>query len=216
MGVIAVVALLLTVFPLVWIADIRRSPRLAVTAVYFGLIGLAYLMLEITLLSRLTHLMGDPVLAGAATIAGFLLFSGIGSLVSQRLARSNWVPNLMLALAAVGVAEAWLVGWATTIAGSLPIFGRFTVAMVIIGPLGFLMGFPLPSALRRLQHHAPSLVPWAWGVNGFASVMAPPLAMAIGMTVGFWVAGGAALIYYVIAAWVFSRLPTTAPPTEIA
>ena len=207
MAIIAPVGLLLTIFPLLWIADIRRSTGLGITAIYFIAIGLGYLMLEITLLSRLIHLIGDPVLAGSAAIAGFLFFSGLGSLTAQKLVR--YVPHLMLGLVLVGVLEVWLVGWATAIAGPLPTAVRFVLAMVIIGPLGYLMGFPMPSALRRLEMHTPKLVPWAWGVNGFASVLAPPLAMAIGMTMGLWVAGATALTLYLIAAVAFRFLPAT-------
>jgi spermidine synthase len=212
MAIIAIVGLLLTVFPLLWIGDVRRSRGLGVTALYFVAIGLAYLMLEITLLSRLIHLIGEPVLAGSAAIAGFLLFSGLGSLVAQKIqvSQPTLVRRLIVALVAVGMAEAALIGWVTSLAGSLPIAVRFAVAMAIIGPLGFLMGFPMPSALRRLQTGTPVLIPWAWGVNGFASVLAPPLATAIGMIAGFGFSGAAALILYLVAAWVFHRLPAAA------
>ena len=68
------------------------------------------------------------------------------------------------------------------------------------------MGFPMAMALRRLGDASPSLVPWAWGVNGFASVLAPPLATAIAMTAGFRVAGASALMFYVVAALAYARL----------
>jgi hypothetical protein len=191
--------MLSTVAPLLWIRAIRRSRRLGGAATYFAAIGLAYLMLEITLLSRLTHLIGDPVLAGSATIAGFLLFSGLGSWVAQRTL-SVRLTTIILALVATGVAEAGLVAWATHAAGALSTGLRYALAGVIIAPLGFLMGFPMPTALRQLGTTAPELVPWAWGVNGFASVLAPPVATAIGMTLGFRAAGAIALLLYLVAA----------------
>ncbi len=205
--IIAAVGLVLTIVPLLSVRDIRRSPKLGVTALYFAAIGLAYLMLEITLFSRLIHLIGDPMLAGAATIAGFLFFSGLGSVVAQKLHRSALLPRLILALVLVGLAEAWIVGWATSIAGSLPVLARAVLAVILVGPLGFLMGFPMPSALRRLESSTSQLIPWAWGVNGFASVLAPPLATAIGMTLGFQAAGAVALGCYLVAAAIFRSLP---------
>lgn len=207
LGVIAVAGGLFTIVPLLCIRSIRRSRALGVTATYFTAIGLAYLMLEITVLSRLTHLIGDPVLAGSATIAGFLVFSGLGSLVAQNVS-SGIPPLLMLALVATGVVEARLLGWATEAAAALATLPRYALAGAIIAPLGFLMGFPMPAALRRLGGSAPELIPWAWGVNGFASVLAPPLATAIGMTVGFRVAGMVALAFYLVAAGLFRGLPT--------
>ena len=43
----------------------------------------------------------------------------------------------------------------------------------------------------RTSRRAPRLVPWAWGVNGVASVVAAVLAVLIGMAIGF---AGVALV----------------------
>jgi hypothetical protein len=206
--VIAVCGVLLTVAPLLWVRSVRQSPGLTLTALYFTAIGVAYLALEITLLSRLVHLIGDPVLAGAAVVSSFLLFSGLGSLIAQRLSSSNLLPRLVFILVLVGIAEAWIVDWTATVAGSLPHLARAALAVFVVSPLGFLMGFPMPTALQRLQTSTPQLIPWAWGVNGFASVLAPPLATAIAMTEGFRAAGAVALACYIVAAAVFKHLPS--------
>jgi hypothetical protein len=42
----------------------------------------------------------------------------------------------------------------------------------------------LPSALERLKPTAPEYVPWAWGINGIFSVLAPVLSVAFSMTWG--------------------------------
>ena len=211
-GIIAIAGVLLTVLPLRLVGGIRRSPGISSTAVYFTAIGLAYLIVEITMLSRLIHLIGDPVRAGAITIAGFLFFSGLGSLTSQALAipRAKTVRLLFAALIAVGLLEPWLMNTVMLQAGSFGLEWRLATAVLAIGPLGFLMGFPMPTGLGRLERDTPALVPWAWGVNGFASVLAPPLATAIGMTHGFKTAGILALVLYAIAALVFDRLPRRA------
>ena len=59
--------------------------------------------------------------------------------------------------------------------------------------LVWMMGFPMPCALARVGEASPALIPWAWGVNGFASVLAPLIATVVGMTWGFRAAGAAAL-----------------------
>jgi hypothetical protein len=61
--------------------------------------------------------------------------------------------------------------------------------------------------LARLEGAAASAVPWAWGINGFASVLASPLSMIIGMMWGFALVGGAGVAMYLIAAITFARLP---------
>lgn len=209
MAIITVVGAMLTVLPLFLVQDIRQARGLNTTALYFIAIGLAYLMLEITMLSRLTHLLGDPIQAGAATIAGFLLFSGLGSMTAQRLETGSvgTVRRLILALVLTGILEAWLVGQITGLAGGWSPMWRFVAAILVISPMGFLMGFPMPTALARVERQMPALVPWAWGVNGFASVLASPLAIAIGMTWGFRAAGAAALGCYLAAAVLIGRVP---------
>jgi hypothetical protein len=200
---------LVTIVPVAFQTGVRRAPRRMVTALYFTAIGLGYLCVEITMLSRLNRLIGDPVLSGAVTIAGFLFFSGAGSLAAAKLdpSRAATVRSLI-----AGAAAAWtgvLLASATvaTVAGALPPLLRIAASILVIAPLAFLMGFAMPSGLRRVEKAAPALVPWAWGVNGFASVLAPPLATAIGMAFGFSVAGITAVFLYVVAAVLYGRLP---------
>lgn len=207
---VATVSVLLTIAPLLLLRSIRRSPRKKVTAAYFGAIGLGYLLMEMVVLSALTHLIGDPIHAAALTIATFLLFSGLGSMLSQRLLvrSSPIVPRLIVALVIFGIVDLGLIlplvnNWA----GAFSFATRCALGVLPVAPLAFLMGFPMPSGLYRLDRAAPVLIPWAWGINGFASVLAPPLAIALAMTWSYHVTAGIALLMYVVATLLFSRLP---------
>ena len=53
------------------------------------------------------------------------------------------------------------------------------IALAVIGPLAFMMGMPMPSGLRILAAQGEDLVPWAWGVNGVASVLGSVLAVVL-------------------------------------
>ena len=267
--VIAAAGTFLTVLPLLLLRSIRRSTGLTVTLLYFASIGLGYLLLEMTFLSRLTHWIGDPVTAAAVTVAGFLLASGCGSLTAHHLnhrarvrarpeppasarakpeppasARAKPEPRasaraeprtsakpssyaarrlfahgrlsgagdqtifrVAIGILVVGVTELCLLGSLAAPIGSLPSVLRGAAALVTIAPLGYLMGFLMPSGLARLDRGAPALIPWAWGVNGFASVLAAPVAMIIGMSRGFSTVGLIALALYVAAGRLFARLP---------
>ncbi len=194
----------------------HRGGRLA-TAGYFAAIGLGYLLLEMTCLSRLTHLIGDPVRAAAVTISGFLLLSGAGSLTAQRIDRggTRLARYVLGGVAVVGLIELFGLRFAADAAGGLGVAGRTGVALLVIAPLGFLMGFPMPLALCRLERGTPALIPWAWGINGFASVLAPPLAMVVGMTWGIIVAGLGGIVLYGAAAVVIGRVGGRALPGAI-
>jgi hypothetical protein len=68
------------------------------------------------------------------------------------------------------------------------------------------MGMPFPLALRELDE---PLVPWAWGINGCASVVSAALATLLAVDFGFsavlWIA--LALYVLVLAAFPQRRLP---------
>ena len=67
----------------------------------------------------------------------------------------------------------------------LPDVARMLLAVLLIAPMAFLMGIPFPRGLERVKKVAPPLAPWAWAVNGFSSVLAPPIATLLAMTFGF-------------------------------
>jgi len=179
----------------------------AATAFYFGCLGLGYLLLEMIWLSRLTFLIGDPVQAAAVTICGFLLFSGLGSLTTQwiRRGRARVLQGAVVVILVLGIVETALLPLAAPLAGGLAEPARSILALAAIAPLAFAMGFPMPLGLQRLA--GSRLVPWAWGTNGFASVLAAPLAMALAMTWGYSAVTGGALAVYAVAGLLFWRLP---------
>jgi hypothetical protein len=214
MAIVAPVATVCILLPLLVLRMLQgrsKSPMRGRTAsaAFFLAIGLAYLLLEMTLLSRLTYLIGDPVQTAALTIASFLVLSGVGSLLAQRMHRpsSRRVRWLMIALVAAGLVQMLLANPISSAAGSFAFPIRALVAVGVIAPVALLMGFPMPLALARLEKSQPALLPWVWGANGFASVFAAPLATAISMSWGFGVTSVIALTLYLMAALTFAYLP---------
>ncbi len=192
-------------------------------AVYFLALGLGFLAIEIATLSRLTLLVGHPLLAIAVGLAGFLVFAGIGSAVAQRglaqalagsmvdadarLARliRRAVAGVLLGLAwqfaVFAAAMAWGAGW--------PVAARAAAALVGIAPLAWAMGMPFPLGLARLARIAPGWVPWAWGLNGCASVLAAVGALLLAMAIGLRATLLCAATLYVVAAFAW-------PPSRVA
>ena len=72
------------------------------------------------------------------------------------------------------------------------------------------MGMPFPLALSRLAVHSPGLVPWAWGINGCASVLSAILATLSAMSFGFRAVVLIALALYLLAAATF-RISSAVP-----
>jgi len=98
----------------------------------------------------------------------------------------------------------WLLG--------LPFACRLAAAVMMLAPLGFVMGVPFPSGIRLTGRLAPGLVPWAWGVNGCASVLSSILAVMLAISQGFSLvlfAGGAAYALALIAVYTLAAQQST-------
>ncbi|HUT29211.1 MAG TPA: hypothetical protein VMX13_05400 [Sedimentisphaerales bacterium] len=208
----ALASVLLIVLPL-WIAKPIRTAeaRKLPVLVYFLLLGLAYMFLEMGFIQKMTLLIGHPVFGVAVTLVGFLFFSGCGSLASGRLLRYTASPNRLIVVAAaiivvVGIVEIGFLGlfFEWLVSFSRP--ARLMLGLVVTGPLAFFMGMPFPTGLKRLAARSQPLVPWAWGVNGFASVTGAVLGTLLAISVGFTVVAFIALGGYLLAAVVSRRM----------
>jgi hypothetical protein len=71
--------------------------------------------------------------------------------------------------------------------GHLAMAYKFVISTLLIAPLAFFMGMPFPLAISSLKQQAPNLIPWAWGINGYASVISAGLATLIAIDFGFTV-----------------------------
>ena len=77
------------------------------------------------------------------------------------------------------------------------------------------MGLPFPTALRQVARVRPDLTPWAWGINGYFSVLATPLSSLIALEAGFsrvLLLGAAS---YAVAALVAGALPGQRPQVGV-
>ncbi|MDJ0974521.1 MAG: hypothetical protein QNJ98_08695 [Planctomycetota bacterium] len=151
-----------------------RAPAL----LFLGL-GIAYMLMEMAFLARATVLLGSATLAASAVIGGFLLGSGVGSLVGDRLGG----PLRRAALAAAVLA----------LPGFFLLSGHVFVVALVSALVAFPMGMPFPAALGRTRTAS---VPWALAVNGFASVSATAAAPLISSTFGILLTCGTAAAIY--------------------
>jgi hypothetical protein len=165
---------------------------------YFLLLGLAFLFVEIAFIQKFTLFLGHPLYAIAVVLASFLVFAGAGSAYSARVARKSSIAVAGI----VGIAIIYvlvlplLFGWLIGTADSV----RILLSVGLIAPLAFFMGMPFPLGLARLAAEAPDFVPWAWGINGFASVVSAVLATLLAIHFGFTAVIVLALLLYVAAA----------------
>lgn len=164
--------------------------QVAAACLYFALIGLGFMFVEMGLLSRLNVFLGHPTLALAVLLGGVILFTGIGSLASERLdpgrARVALLYPLIPAALVIAVALVLDPAMHRFAAASTGIRVAIGVGLVAVPALGLGLGFPLGLRLvDGLRDGAGSdLGPWMWGVNGACGVVASGLALTSSMAWG--------------------------------
>ena len=80
--------------------------------------------------------------------------------------------------------------------------------LLICCPLAIFMGVPFPSMIAQLDKYSKPLIPWAIGINGFASVTAAVLGMSLSISTGFNVLVFLALGCYLLAGILARRVAT--------
>jgi hypothetical protein len=164
---------------------------------YFFMLGLGYLFVEMPLLQQFILFVGQPTYSFSLVLFSILFFSGLGSLAAARFPLRRSLPILVITTLAYPLLLSGL--FAVTIGWPLP--WRVLVAVLSLGPVGFLLGQPLPGGIRLLEQRAPQWIPWAWAVNGCASVLGSILAVLGAVTWGFSRVLAAGALTYLLA-WV--------------
>ena len=179
---------------------------------YFLALGLGYLFMEMALIQRLVFFLANPGYAVAVVLAGLLFVSGWGSAWAGRQLRKGTSATRLACLAAlivafVGTVYAFGLHALLTPLLSWPLPARMVLAFAVMLPLAG-MGMPFPLGLRQLGQSNAELLPWAWAINGGASVLAGPLAALFALGAGLPAVLFAASGCYVVAALVANMWQT--------
>jgi spermidine synthase len=171
------------------------------TILYFACLGLGYIMVEVGLISRFTLALANPTISAAVLIAGMLVFSGLGSLWSERLflrARVS-LPPIFVAIAALLFVYGRFLDPVLDWIGTFPYILRLVLCFLLIAPPSFLMGFPMATAMGWLARlNKDRMFVWAWGINGCFSVIGaaavPIIATSFGLAAVLEVSAAAYLV----------------------
>jgi len=172
---------------------------------YFLSLGIAYMFLEISFIQRFILFLHYPVYTVAVVITGFLTFSGLGSAFSSRfLQKERSGINLsFLGILVFSVCYIIFLRNLFLFLINLNDWLKIVTSLGLIFPLAFFMGMMFPLGLSRVSNRHPQLVPWAWGINGCASVVSSILATFIAISLGFRLVGILALLFYTLAYFTY-------------
>jgi hypothetical protein len=152
---------------------------------YFALIGLGFMFIEIGIIQRVSLFLGHPVYGLAIGLFSIILSTGIGSLISER-SRLDTPRKLVAWATFLSLFVLLLIFWFPVLVSGFEGRGllvRALVALVAIVPCGLLMGFGFPTGMRLVNAIDARPTPWFWAINGAAGVLAA--SVAVGVSIAF-------------------------------
>lgn len=177
---------------------------------YFFLIGIGFLFIEIAFIQKFILYLHHPVYAVSTCVAAFLVFGGCGSLLCGYLANIFGTVRVLKAaacvIAVVCLCYLLFIGKILSYTAGLSFGIRVLIGSLIICPLAFCMGMPFPLALSSLSVHAREMIPWAWGINGCSSVISTMGATLVAIHSGYTTVILVAVILYGLVPFVFPAL----------
>ncbi|HKV16155.1 MAG TPA: hypothetical protein VJQ81_13985 [Reyranella sp.] len=184
-----VFAFTLVLFPVIfgWRTIFSRNPGKFGTMIYFLCLGLGYITVEVGMISHFVLALSNATVSASVLITGMLVFSGLGSFVSERyFDRARRVmPRIFLAIFAILALYAFAIDYALDWIGTMPYLLRIALCLLLLLPPAFLMGFPMPTAMTTLSRLGKDhMFLWAWGVNGCFSVIGAALVPIVATSFG--------------------------------
>ncbi len=188
-----------------WRAIFRRRRGTLGVILYYGALGLGYMMAGIYLMQRFNFFLADPIYSSSIVLTTMLIASGIGAVVSHRFPISR---SAKVWIAAGGIALFmlfYIFGLSPLLnaALGLPLVVKILLSVLFIAPAAFCLGIPFPTGLDSLSTNRRSLLPWAWGMNGALSVTGSVLTRIVSISTGFVVVLVCVIAIYLIVALVF-------------
>jgi len=201
LAIAAVLSALFYVLPLARSKKVKGLPR--AWGLYFLLLGLGFMFVEIPLLQKGTLYLGHPTWSLSIVLFSMLVSAGLGSFASGRVGderRARFLARCLLVVAGLVALVTLLLelvvpatlGWSWALRVAITIAATAVVAF----PMGF--AFPLGVAAVGRTHDA--AIPWTWALNGAGSVLGSIAAMSVAMGLGYRVTLAAGVVAYAAAA----------------
>jgi spermidine synthase len=216
LGVATLFAAVLLLAPLLAVRRVwAEIPCKMNAGVYFASLGLGFMFLEVSLIQRLTLFLGYPTYSLTVTLFALLVSTGLGSLLSERLAERRNATLWTLGAVLIGLVLLYQRGLPLLAATGIgwPFAVRVAVAVAVLLPLGLCLGVFMPLGLRTVAavtRYGEEFVAWSWAVNGFFSVVSSVLATILSMTLGFDGVMLCGAVVYVAGILALLRIPAPA------
>jgi len=176
------------IFPL--FAAKKKSKIIWSRALYFSLIGAGFMFVEIALIQMLSVFLGHPVYALGILLFTIIASTGIGSFLSTHLPLTHWLFVLPLFMVTAIILTQFFLHILISNMITSVMLKKILVSILVIFPLGMLMGLFFPTGMRLVK--GDSETPWYWALNGIFGVLCSALAVFFsiyfGISTNFYIA----------------------------
>ncbi|MES9853770.1 MAG: hypothetical protein ABW170_18285 [Candidatus Thiodiazotropha sp. L084R] len=211
LGITTLLSALLIILPLIYMprsaSTVTKTATSGSVLAYFAFIGLAFLLIEIGIIQKFQLFLHHPIYAITASLCAFLCFSGLGSYLSERLryrqSHQQIALKAIITLCTISLIYLVLLPLLFDLLSHLSMTMKIITSILLIAPMAICMGMPFPLALAAMKQGQTELIPWAWGINGYASVISASLSTVIAIQFGFKAVLIFAIILYLASLVVF-------------
>jgi hypothetical protein len=139
-----ILSVLIVILPMIKLGGVKKKVGL----IYYLLIGLGYMFIEITTIQRFILILGNSVYSISFVLFSLLLSSGIGSYFSDKVKPGSM--NHVRIIQLLGILSIFygVVSQLVWLILGLEFSTRILLSFIFIFPLGFLMGIPFPLGIR--------------------------------------------------------------------
>jgi len=159
------------------------------SVVLFSMLGMGFMLIEISFIQRFVLFLGQPVLSLAILLFSLLGGAGMGSIWSGRFPPDKINKGIaMTSLSIVGMVLGYtfLLPVIFNQLLGLDLTTRLLATIFVLIPLGFLIGIPFPLGIRWLKERSlEKHIPWMWGINGVSSVLGSVMTIVVAISFGF-------------------------------
>ena len=201
------VAIGFLIIPVLLVPGVRREIH-AGPAVYFSLLGFAFMFVETAFIKLMAMPAGDCLVSFSLVLSVILIVSAAGSYIGRNISPGRLF-HVTVILGAVLFATAFLGSAVIDTLLHLPKAVLYAGLVICTALPGFAMGIPFPAGLR-LFTPTPTARAYSWAANGVFSVLSSIIAIPVSLYAGvpaLFAAAGAAYL----AAGLLTRVLVSNP-----
>ncbi|MEG8990118.1 hypothetical protein VJY32_10140 [Ignavibacteria bacterium 4148-Me] len=178
--------------------------RLRKILLLFALIGIGFMIIEISLFQKLILYVGSPTISLSILLFAVLTGMGLGSRFREKIFEIENYQRLKIICALIILYGFVVFFFGQYLFRYLLLFNQYfviTMMILLILPLGVLLGFLFPSLISLLKkNNLDKYIPWMYGINAVTSVLGSVAAYSLSMLTGFTVAFVFGLLFYFVFA----------------